>query len=158
MGYSKRQYVEAAFEEIGMANYVFDLQPGQPESAMRRLDAMMAEWNAKGIRLGYPLPASPQQSDLDEQTYVPDFANQAIITNLAMRIAPGYGKQVMTGTMATAKSSYNTILSQATFPTEKQFPDTLPSGAGNKPWMYDVFLPGPVDPVLAGQDGPIDFN
>jgi hypothetical protein len=158
MGYSKRQYVEAAFEEIGMANYVFDLQPEQLESAMRRLDAMMAEWNAKGIRLGYPLPASPQQSDLDEQTYVPDSANQAIITNLAMRIAPGYGKQVMTGTMATAKSSYNTILSQATFPTEKQFPDTLPSGAGNKPWMYDVFLPGPVDPVLAGQDGPIDFN
>jgi hypothetical protein len=158
MGYSKRQYVEAAFEEIGMANYVFDLQPEQRESAMRRLDAMMAEWNAKGIRLGYPLPSSPQQSDLDEQTYVPDSANQAIITNLAMRIAPSYGKQVMAGTMATAKSSYNTILSQATFPTEKQFPDTLPSGAGNKPWMYDVFLPGPEEQVLAGQDGPIELN
>ena len=158
MGYSKRQYVEAAFEEIGMANYVFDLQPEQLESAMRRLDAMMAEWNAKGIRLGYPMPSSPQQSDLDEQTYVPDSANQAIITNLAMRIAPGYGKQVMAGTMATAKSSYNTILSKATFPTEKQFPDTLPSGAGNKPWMYDVFLPGPEDQVLAGQDGPIELN
>lgn len=158
MGYSKRQYVEAAFEEIGMANYVFDLQPEQLESAMRRLDAMMAEWNAKGIRLGYPLPSSPQQSDLDEQTYVPDSANQAIITNLAMRIAPGYGKQVMAGTMATAKSSYNTILSKATFPTEKQFPDTLPSGAGNKPWMYDVFLPGPEEQVLAGQDGPIELN
>lgn len=158
MGYSKRQYVEAAFEEIGMANYVFDLQPEQLESAMRRLDAMMAEWNAKGIRLGYPMPSSPQQSDLDEQTYVPDSANQAIITNLAMRIAPSYGKQVMAGTMATAKSSYNTILSKATFPTEKQFPDTLPSGAGNKPWMYDVFLPGPEEQVLVGQDGPIELN
>lgn len=158
MGYSKRQYVEAAFEEIGMANYVFDLQPEQRESAMRRLDAMMAEWNAKGIRLGYPMPSSPQQSDLDEQTYVPDSANQAIITNLAMRIAPSYGKQVMAGTMATAKSSYNTILSKATFPTEKQFPDTLPSGAGNKPWMYDVFLPGPEEQVLVGQDGPIELN
>jgi hypothetical protein len=158
MGYNKRQYIEAAFEEIGMASYVFDISPEQRESAMRRLDAMMAEWNAKGIRLGYPLPASPQQSDLDEQTYVPDSANQAIITNLAMRIAPGYGKQVMMGTMATAKSSYNTLLAKATFPTEKQFPDTLPSGAGNKPWMYDVFMPGSEEQVLAGQDGPIELN
>jgi len=65
MGYSKRQFVEAAFEEVGLAAYVFDLQPQQLESALRRLDAMMAEWNAKGIRLGYPLPGSPQNSDIN---------------------------------------------------------------------------------------------
>lgn len=159
MGYSKRQFVEAAFEEIGLASYVFDLQPEQIQSAMRRLDAMIADWNGKGIRLGYPLPSSPQQSDLDEQTYVPDSANQAIITNLAIRIAPAYGKQVMPGTQAVAKSSYDTILSRATFPMEKQFPDTLPSGAGNKPWRYDTpFLQTYKDPVLAGQDGPIEYN
>jgi len=74
MGYSKRQFVTAAFEEIGLASYVFDLNPEQMESALRRLDAMMADWNAKGIRLGYPLPSSPQNSDLDEQTNVPDSA------------------------------------------------------------------------------------
>lgn len=159
MGYSKRQFIEAAFEEIGLASYVFDLQPEQLESAMRRLDAMIADWNGKGIRLGYPLPTSPQQSDLDEQTYVPDSANQAIITNLAIRIAPGYGKQVMPGTLAVAKSSYDTILSRATFPMEQQLPRTMPIGAGNKPWQYDdPFVQRPVDPVLAGQDGPIDLN
>ena len=41
MGYSKRQFVAAAFEEIGLASYAFDLQPQQFESALRRLDAMM---------------------------------------------------------------------------------------------------------------------
>lgn len=159
MGYSKRQFVEAAFEEIGLASYSFDLQPQQLESALRRLDAMLADWNGKGIRLGYPLPASPQLSDLDEQTSVPDAANQAVITNLAVRLAPGYGKQVMPGTLAVAKSSYDTILSRATFPMEQQFPDTLPSGAGNKPWRYDTpFLQTYEDPVLAGQDGPIEYN
>ena len=66
MGYSKRQFVAAAFEEIGLASYVFDLQTEQLQSAMRRIDAMMADWNGKGIRLGYPLPGSPQDSDLDE--------------------------------------------------------------------------------------------
>lgn len=158
MGYSKRQFIEAAFEEIGLASYVFDLQPQQLESALRRLDAMMADWNGKGIRVGFPISASPQQSDLDEQTYVPDMANQAIITGLAVRLAPSYGKQVMPSTLAIAKSSYDTLLAKAAMPPEQQFPDTLPSGAGNKPWMYDVFLPGPVDRVLAGQDGAIEFD
>ena len=35
MGYSKRQFVAAAFEEIGLASYVFDLQPEQLQSALR---------------------------------------------------------------------------------------------------------------------------
>jgi hypothetical protein len=160
MGYSKRQFVSAAFEEIGLASYAFDLQPQQFESALRRLDAMMASWNALGIRLGYPLPSSPQFSDLDAESEVPDSANEAIITNLAVKIAPGYGKQVMPDTKATAKETYNTLLSRAAVPLEQQLPGTMPSGAGNKPWRVydDPFLRPPVDPVLAGQDGPIQFN
>lgn len=160
MGYSKCQFVAAAFEEIGLASYAFDLQPQQFESALRRLDAMMASWNALGIRLGYPMPSSPQFSDLDAQSEVPDSANEAIITNLAVKIAPGYGKQVMQDTKATAKETYNTLLSRAAAPLEQQLPGTMPSGAGNKPWRVydDPFLRPPVDPVLAGQDGPIEFN
>jgi hypothetical protein len=160
MGYSKRQFVAAAFEEIGLASYAFDLQPQQFESALRRLDAMMASWNALGIRMGYPLPSSPQFSDIDAESEVPDSANEAIITNLAVKIAPGYGKQVMPDTKATAKETYNTLLSRAAAPLEQQLPGTMPSGAGNKPWRVydDPFLRPPVDPVLAGQDGPIEFN
>ena len=160
MGYSKRQFVAAAFEEIGLASYVFDMQPEQLQSALRRLDAMIADWNGKGIRLGYPLPGSPQFSDLDEPSEVPDNANEAIITNLAIRIAPGYGKVVMPETKAVAKDSYNTLLQRATAPIPQQMPVTMPSGAGNKPWrVYDnQFLRPPVDPVTAGPDGPLEFN
>jgi len=160
MGYSKRQFVAAAFEEIGLASYVFDLQPEQLQSAMRRIDAMMAGWNGKGIRLGYPLPNSPQDSDLDEPTLVPDWANEAIITNGAVRLAPGYGKVVMPETKAVAKDSYNTLLQRATMPPEQQLPATMPAGAGNKPWrVYDnPFIRPPVDPVDAGPDGPLQFN
>ena len=160
MGYSKRQFVAAAFEEIGLASYVFDLQPEQLQSAMRRIDAMMADWNGKGIRLGYPLPGSPQDSDLDEPTLVPDWANEAIITNGAVRIAPGFGKVVMPETKAVAKDSYNTLLQRATVPPEQQLPATMPAGAGNKPWrVYDnPFIRPRVDPVDAGPDGPLQFN
>jgi hypothetical protein len=160
MGYSKRQFIEAAFDEIGLAAYTFDMQPEQYQSALRRLDALMADWNERGIRLGYPLPGSPQASNLDEQTSVPDRANEAIITNLACRIAPSYGKQVMPATMTTAHFALNTIMVRAATPTPMQLPGTMPAGAGNKPWTYqgDPFLPEPVSPLLAGQDGPIEFE
>ena len=160
MSYSKRQYVEAAFAEIGMAGYVFALQPQDLEQALRRLDAMMAEWNAKGIRLGYPLPGSPQFSDINAQSEVPDSANEAIITNLGMRLAAGYGKAVMPQTMMVAKQAYNTLLARATFPVQQQLPGTMPAGAGTKPWrVYDnPFIRPPVDPVQVGPDGVLELN
>lgn len=160
MGYSKRQFVAAAFEEIGLASYVFDLQPEQLQSALRRLDAMMADWNGKGIRLGYPLPGSPQDSELDEPTLVPDSSNQAILTNLAIRLAPSFGKMVMPETKAVAKDSYNTLLQRATAPIPQQMPGTMPAGAGNKPYRNNdnPYLRPPVYPTLAGPDGPIEYN
>lgn len=159
MSWSKRQFVEAAFEEIGMATYVFDLSADQLQGALYRLDALMGSWNAKGIRLGYPLPSSPQDSDLDEETNVPDSANEAIYTNLAIRLAPGYGKAVSIDTKMAANDSYKTLLSRAAMPMEQQLPNMLPAGAGNKPWRYDnPFLADPIDPLLAGQDGEIEFN
>ena len=88
MGWTKRQFIEQAFDEIGLASYAFDLGPEQMQSALRRLDTMLAAWNALGIRLAYPLPSSPQDSDLDEQTNVPDSSNEAIYTNLAIKLAP----------------------------------------------------------------------
>jgi hypothetical protein len=160
MGYSKLQFVQAAFEEIGLASYVFDLQPQQIESALRRLDAMMADWNGKGIRLAYPIPSNPENSDINAETGVPDSANEAIITNLALRLAPSYGKQIMPQTQVVARNAYQTLLSRATTPAEQQMPGTMPAGAGNKPWrLYDdPFLRRPEEGVLAGQDGDIEYN
>jgi hypothetical protein len=163
MSYTKRQYVIAAFEEIGLASYVFDLTNNELVSACTRLDAMMAQWNAKGIRLGYPIPSSPGAgiAQLDESTDVPDAANEAIILNLAIRIAPGYGKSVSPDTKISAKAAYTTLLGWTMDPTpEKQFPRTLPTGAGQKSWRYnrDPYMPIPVDPLTTGGDGVLDLT
>ena len=159
MSWTKRQFVVQSFEEIGLANYVYDLAPEQLQGALRRLDAMMATWNGLGIRLGYPLPSSPQDSSLDDETNVPDSANEAIYTNLAVRNAPSIGKTVSIDTKVTAKAAYNVLLSRAALPIEMQMPKNMPAGAGNKPWVIDdPFLSAPVDPLLAGQDSAIYFD
>jgi hypothetical protein len=159
MSYTKRQFVEAALEEIGLADYVFDLSPEQLQSAVRRMDAMMAAWNAAGIRLGYPLTSNPDNTDLDTVTAVPDSANEAIILNLALRLSPSYGKAIALPTSAMARLAYNTLLSRAALPAEMQFPQTLPVGAGQRHWnLNQPFFPRPSEPLLAGEDGEIVFE
>jgi len=159
VGITKRQFISGAFEEIGLAEYIFDLQPEQLESALRRLDAMMMEWNAQGIRLGYPISSSPQDADLDSETFTPDSAWEAVITNLAIRIATGYGKTVSPDTKMLAKNAYNVLMQRAAFPLEKQLPETMPIGQGNKPWRWDdPYVYQPVPTIDAGPDGPIEWS
>jgi hypothetical protein len=155
MGWSKQQFIEQAFAEIGLAGYVFDLSPEQLQTALRQLDSMVASWNALGIRLGYPLPGSPQYSDISAETNVPDSSNEAIYLNLASRIGAGFGKQISPETKQFARMAYNTLLSLSGVPPEMQLPGTLPSGAGNKPWRTtdDPFLTRPIDPIYSGPDG-----
>jgi len=142
--------------EIGLASYAFDLMPEQREAALRRLDSMMAEWNGRGLRLGYPIPDNPADSDIDDSSNIPDAAWEAVITNLALRIAPSYGKQVNPETKVTARHSLNTIFARASLPTEMKL-ISMPSGAGNKS-IDNPFTPAPSSDLIAGQDAVLDFN
>ncbi|MES2352079.1 MAG: packaged DNA stabilization gp4 family protein [Pseudomonadota bacterium] len=154
MGWTKGEFVDEAFSECAMQGYVFDVGPEAREGALRRLDAMMAQWNAVGIRLGYALPSSPSTSDIDAESGVPDSANEAVFMNLAIRIASGFGKVLSQDTRNIAKGAYDTLMSRAAYPPQQQLPNTLPQGAGNKPWRRNdsPFMPTPVDPLL-GTEG-----
>ena len=161
MGWSKRQFISQAFEEIGLAAYVFDLTPDQLDSALRRMDAMIAGWNANGVRIGYPLPASPQDSNLDADSGVPDYANEAIYLNLAVRLGPSFGKTVAPDTRIAADMAYSNLANQVAIPThERQMPRTMPRGQGTKPWrnFNNPFVNAEAPSVDAGSDGPLDFE
>lgn len=142
MSYTKRQCVQAALSEIGLATYAFDLSADQIEQALWRLDAMLGEWNARGIRLGYPLPANPNNSDATDDSGIPDSAYEAVITNLALKLAPSYGKTVGPATMATARASLNTLYALNAKPKEMRIQD-IPMGAGHK--SVDVPFMPPVE-------------
>ena len=156
MGYSKRQFIEEAYGEIGMGTYVFDLDLDVLQRAARRLDAMMAEWNGRGIRLGYPIPASPDDGDLDDLATVPDWANEAIILNLAVRLSPGHGKTVSPQTLAAARRALDTVLGKVAMPPQVQITG-LPCGAGAKS-LDAPFLPAPSDSLTAGPDSELEFS
>lgn len=140
MSWTKRQIIEQAFEEIGLAAYVFDLQPEQVESARRKLDNMVAVWSSSNIQIGFPIPSDADESDIDEETNAPDYVVDAMIYNLALRIATSYGKQISQDTRTFAKEAYdNMVRKSVSNPPSLKYNAFLPSGAGNKAYR-DAFI------------------
>ena len=161
MSWTKRELVQNAFEEVGLASYAFDLQPEQMQAGLRRLDNMMATWNSRGLRIGYPLTDSPAGSDLDQDTNVTDEAIEAIVSNLAIRLAPLLGKTVSPDTKATARSAYMALLSRrSTIPERLIDVNAVPAGAGTKYWRVngDPFLQQEDRGLTVGPDAALDLE
>ncbi len=158
--WSKRQLIEEAYAELALADYVFDLTPEEQQTALRRLDAMLATWEAKGVRVGYAFPSSPADSDLDTPSGLPDSAVETVFLNLATRLAPGSGKAIASSTRKAASDGYDTLLWAAARPQQQQLPNTLPRGAGNKPWrtVNQPFFPTPsAEPIAITPGGDLDI-
>lgn len=160
MSWTKGQFVIAAYSEIGLASYVYDLDPDDLDLVLHKLDAMIALWNLKGIRLGYPLPSTQGGSSLDQESNVPDSANEAIFTALAIRIAPGLGKTVSPDLKVIARQGYIALLGRSAKTRERQLPGTMPRGQGQKPWRNNSneYIDQPTDALQSGDDGFLDLN
>jgi hypothetical protein len=147
---------------LGMAPTSYSIDSDMLQSALRRLDSMLAAWNAAGIRIGYPLPGNPGESDIDDDSSIPDAANETVFLNLAVRIAPSLGKTVTEDTKRSAAESYRALSNKSAMPIpERQFPGELPLGAGNKPAMLSRVFVSPPDEsndIDAGSDGDIIFE
>ncbi len=134
MGWSKQQLAEKAFEKIGLAAYVYDLQPDQIVGAVQDMDNMVAAWTEVGINIAYPLNNTPTPS-ISEETGVPVSANLAIYMNLGVLIAPGFGKVLSQDFKVAAANAYTSLLNWALIPVgQMRLPGRMPIGAGNKYW------------------------
>lgn len=156
MSWTKGEIVRDAFTEMGIASYEFDVSPEEIITAIRRLDTMMAQWEIDGIRLSYPQPSSAGGSAPGDASNVPDYALEAMITNLAIRLAPSYGKGISPDTKTTAKNALTSILNRSAMPIPQQ-KLTMPKGAGYKS-TGTPFTTGPVDVLVAGDDSILDLE
>lgn len=155
--WTKRQLIYQAYEEIGLASYVYDIQPEQEMSALRRMDAMLAKWDAKGVRLGYPVASDADGSDLDQSSGIPDWANSAVYKNLAVGLAGSVGKQPTMQLMKDAKEDYDTLLYRSAVPRERRS-DRMIAGAGNKPYFNQIYINTPTDdPLRSSGDGTLEL-
>ena len=128
---TKQHLVESAYEELGLAGYVFDLEPEELETGLRRCDRLGAEWDALGIRIGYNI-ADHDGSSLNDESGVPDWAENAFVTNLALSIAPTIGKQPSPSTILAARRGLRALLIGNYEIPQMQMPRHMPIGTGNR--------------------------
>jgi hypothetical protein len=148
---TKRQVVVEAYEELGKASYEFDLNPDMLQSGLRRLDGMMAEWGGTmGVRVGYSGGAG--EGSIDADTQVPDWAFRALYLNLALSLAPTFGKTVAPETMRAAKAAIDAVMAR-TVPVAPRNLGGGYAGAGAWGGWPQRNLPQPVQPLVAGRDG-----
>lgn len=161
MATTKREIIESAFSDIGLAAFVFDINDTETTDALRKLDRLLAQWDGRGIRISYSLPITPSSSSPAENAGVPDVYVSALVQALAMLLAPSYGKTITQDMRINAKQSYNDMLSRvaARDIAEMQYPDTLPIGTGNKPFRSDSTLQyfQPDDRLEAGPDSLLEI-
>lgn len=131
---TKRTLINMAYEEAGLPEYVFNRSPEQDFAAMRRLDALMAEWAAMSIDLSYNFPVTLGQGNQDESAGVPDWSVNTIAAALAFRLFPGLGETASGETKTSLSQGMNVLMAKTAFIPSRVFADGTPRGAGNKPW------------------------
>lgn len=123
-----------AFEEIGLAPYEFDFTAQELASALRRLDALMIELETQGMALNYNYPPAMGQSQPTDSSGIDDRAVNAVIQQLALRLAPAIGKTLSVESKASYTQSLAALRVMYAVIPERTLQRDTPIGAGNKPW------------------------
>lgn len=132
MAWTKAQLVEEHFAELALAGYSVDTSPEEKQAALRRMDAMVAGWEGRGIRIGYKLPASPELSSLNDDAGIADQHAEAVFMNLAVRQAAGKGKTLTPATVAAASLALQSLMNDAATPGPSQYRSGMVAGQGNR--------------------------
>jgi hypothetical protein len=132
MGYTRRQIINASLEEIGLDPINFDITSSEYQRCLRRLDSLISKWKNKNIDLGYVVSENPSEIDIDAETEIESTAWDAVYLNLAVSIAPSFGKKLFSESLKNAQNAYNILLRKGIASQSVSYPQSLPRGAGSK--------------------------
>lgn len=132
------EIVSAAVRLLEVKTAESAITPVEVEDGLEALNDMMNEWNVDGINVGYET-----LDDADDELFVTLGSLGAIKANLAVYIAPEYGRVVTDELFDRAKRSKRSL--RASIPLNaSQYPDSLPIGSGNEDntFVSDGDVPG----------------
>lgn len=84
---TKREIIKAAFEQIGLASYTYDLEVEELVSALKYLDNIALSLDLSGLNFGYNAG-----NDIDAESNIPAGADLFLIMSLANILSASYGK------------------------------------------------------------------
>ncbi|HEX7891469.1 MAG TPA: packaged DNA stabilization gp4 family protein [Ramlibacter sp.] len=123
---TKQELIEQALAEFGITS-AFDVSPEELQEGLKRLNRIAAQWDGIGIRVGFNLGGG-----LEDSVGIPDTAEDAFATNLALRWASSFGKTVGADTRKAAAQGFNALYTARAPRPEVPQSSRLPLGAGNR--------------------------
>ena len=146
---TRGQIIGDAYETLGLASYVFDLTPDELATAFRLLDRMMAQWEGDGVALGYE--AATGTPALGDAMTTPAYADEAVALNLALRLAPGQGKQPAGGLLRQARTAYALVRGRTLDVPRVQSARSPVRGGGDRRWWTNG------DAVVTSEDSIVTY-
>ncbi len=157
MTWTKKKIVEAAFTELRLSGYVFDMTPEELVTATDRLEAVMASVEQDGVQVGYVFG-----DDIGGESGVPMHAVETVFCLLACRLATNLGKEVRAETMRVAAEGMQRLRRHAFIPAAQQLAPMF-GGAGvghGRPRIGSAFLRpnNPPQPIQTEEGGGLTFT
>lgn len=132
---TKRLVIDMAYDEVRLAVPEFQVNPGELNMALTKLDILMNEWEVSGIYLGYNQPTIPGQGDLEDPIGIPNAALHAVSLYLALRISPAFGKALSQESRAALALALSNLRGMTAQIPNMRYPRTTPLGQGNR-WFF----------------------
>ncbi len=120
-----QQIVDGAAEELGVKTAEINLEPGDFQAILTRMNDLGAEWSDIGL-----LPAFVPVLNSTDTVNIDRNADSALKLNLAIRCASAFQKRVSQELATSALDSLSRLRASQTNITVA-YPDTLPTGSGN---------------------------
>jgi len=130
MGRLKVDTIQDAYSQLRISGLTVNPTPSDLETALVRLENMMAELSSRNICTGYNAEDEP---DPNSVTNVERYAWQMMATNLAVRLIPDFNKDVpmALNQLATASMSSVSAISAKKALCETPYPSRQPRGSGS---------------------------
>ena len=142
----KADLIQGAYEQLRIWGVTRIPSPTETVLALKRLNGLLLHWENQNIYLGWNVGAD----NPNDESGLPDWAQEAVFTNLALKLAPTFGKMATPDMKSEASETYNAICLSCY--ANMEYPDTMPVGAGNQRYGYSsrrFFVED--DPDTAGQ-------
>jgi len=152
MSWTKLQLITQTLNKLGMSDYLFNAQPQDLNSLAQQQETMIMTWESEGISIGWNIASNPDNVDLSAESGLQLIANAAVYLNLAVIVAPDFGKAVPIEVKAAAKQAYNALVMKAAWPSQMQGNNMIPAGAGYK-YPFQNFLQVNQSPLSISDGG-----
>ena len=124
---TKIELIDRAYSKLRISGITVNPNPSDVNIALDEMEAMIAEWELVNVCLGYTFEDLPDPNT--ESGLVRGYEN-AVQTNLAIRLAPEFGKP--SGELfSQASQSYSKISSAVSKVRQTPYPNRQPVGAAN---------------------------